>query len=147
MDLFTNITTFLNENTGSEILTYGLVVLFIAIWVYVWLWVLKDIINRTDNVWLQFLSVLLVVVLTWVIWLPLYFLIRPINYKHERHIWFEWLDLQTIVCSHCYRTNLTEYENCVLCGHKLKITCKNCGGKYPFNYMYCYTCGAPNIEI
>lgn len=147
MNIFDNIANSLNSATWNEVLTYGIVVVFIAIWVYAGLWVLKDISNRTDNVGFQFLSVLLIVLLTWVIGLPLYFLLRPINYKHERHIGFEGLDLQTIVCSHCYRTNLTDYENCVFCWNKLKITCKNCWSKYPFNYMYCFKCGAPNIDI
>ncbi len=102
---------------------------------------------RSHSTTLQFFSVIFVLFGTPIIGLPLYFLIRPVSYKHERHLGFEGLDLQTVVCKECYRTNLTDYNNCVFCGSKLKIECKQCGTYYPFNYLYCSKCGAPNIEI
>jgi len=128
MDLITQFTQFLTDATGSDVLWFTGLIVFIAIWVYSVLWVLKDVMYRSTSG-------------------SLHFLIRPVSYKHERHVWFEGLDLQTVVCRECYRTNLAEYCNCVFCGSKLKIHCKQCNTEYPFNYLYCFKCGAPNIEI
>lgn len=141
------INSFITSFTGSDIVSYILLVIFVVAWIYSVLWVLKDVLYRSSSSSMQFVSVLFVILGTPLIGLPLYFLIRPVSYKHERHVWFEWLDLQTVVCRDCYRTNLAEYNNCVFCGTKLKIVCKQCNTEYPFNYLYCHKCGAPNIEL
>ncbi len=137
----------ITATTGSSVIAYAGLIFFIWAWIYAVLWTLKDVMYRTNNVSLQLASVLFVIIGTPLVGLPLYFLIRPVSYKHERHVGFEWLDLQTVVCKECYRTNLTDYNNCVFCGSKLKITCKQCDTVYPFNYLYCCKCGAPNIEM
>mgnify|MGYP003463138635 CR=1 FL=1 len=144
---FEQITSSLSTRTGSELTGYIFLIAFIALWIYWVLRVLKDSMLRSQSTAFQFFSVILVVFGTPIIWLPLYFLIRPVSYKHERHLGFEGLDLQTVVCKECYRTNLTDYNNCVFCGCKLKIECKQCATYYPFNYLYCSKCGAPNIDI
>ena len=147
MDIFNQFIQAVTQATWSDVLGFTWVLLFVIVWVYSVLRVIKDVMHRSTSGSLQFVSVLFVVLWTPLIWLPLYFLIRPVSYKHERHVGFEWLDLQTVVCKECYRTNLAEYNNCVFCWSKLKIHCKQCGTEYPFNYLYCYKCWAPNIEI
>jgi hypothetical protein len=147
MDLITQFTQLVADATGSDVMGFAGVIIFVVIWIYAVLWVLKDVMYRSTSGSLQFVSVLFIILWTPLIGLPLYFLIRPVSYKHERHVGFEWLDLQTVVCKECYRTNLAEYSNCVFCWSKLKIHCKQCNTEYPFNYLYCYKCGAPNIEI
>ena len=147
MNIFEQMAGLVNQATGSDAVSYGVMTVFVAARIYAVLRTLKDVMYRSNNLTLQFAAVLFVIIGTPVIGLPLYFLIRPISYKHERHVGFEGLDLQTVVCKECYRTNLTEYNNCVFCGSKLKTACKQCGTIYPFNYLYCCKCGAPNIDI
>jgi hypothetical protein len=147
MPIFSQLSQFLMDLTGSDVVAYMGVVIFVVIWIYSVLRVLKDVMYRSSSTSLQFVSVLFVVLGTPIVGLPLYFLIRPVSYKHERHVGFEGLDLQTVVCKECYRTNLTDYNNCVFCGSKLKINCKQCDTEYPFNYLYCHKCGAPNIDL
>ncbi|HMY80977.1 MAG TPA: hypothetical protein PLW93_03740 [Candidatus Absconditabacterales bacterium] len=138
---------FITDLTGNDVLSYGLLIIFVALWIYSVLRVIKDVMYRSSSGSLQFVSVMFVILGTPLVGLPLYFLIRPVSYKHERHVGFEGLDLQTVVCRECYRTNLADYNNCVFCGSKLKIVCKQCNTEYPFNYLYCFKCGAPNIEL
>jgi len=119
---------------------------FVFLWLWSVLWVIKDISARTDSLFLQTLSIFLMFLLTPVLWLPLYFLIRPIFYKYDKNGWKEALALQTIVCRDCWSFNLSEFNNCIACWSSLKIECKECKNKYSSNWDYCQKCWAPNIE-
>jgi hypothetical protein len=94
---------------------------------------------------LQVISILLVTLLTPIVWLPLYLLIRPVGFLYDQNGWRESLLMQSIDCNACGQKNLLEFNFCVLCGESLKVECKECGNEYYDSYEYCYSCGAPNI--
>lgn len=118
----------------------------IFIWAWSVLWTTKDISARTDNLGLQMVSICLVIFLTPVIGLPLYFLIRPIFYKYDRNGWRDALALNIVECKSCWNPNSLDFNNCIHCGSELKIECKECKNKYAATWGYCEKCGAPNIE-
>ena len=108
--------------------------------------VAKDIISRTNNSWLQIISILLVTFLTPIIWLPLYHVIKPIYYKKDRIPRREACASSLTPCYNCGILNPKEYECCINCGEQLKIKCKECSNHYPQVYSYCNSCWAPNID-
>ncbi len=120
--------------------------IIVFIWIWAILWTTKDISNRTNNIFLQILSIILVAVFTPIFWLALYFLIRPVRYKYDNLPWREALANNIVVCDYCFWENDKDNNYCVACGNWLKITCKECKKSYPKSYDYCNNCWAPNIE-
>jgi RNA polymerase subunit RPABC4/transcription elongation factor Spt4 len=107
----------------------------------------KDISARTNSHLMQIVSILLVTFFTPIIGLPIYHIIRPIWYKKDKMPRREACISTMTVCQKCNTLNPKEYECCINCGERLKISCKECGTDYPHNYSYCPKCGAPNITI
>jgi hypothetical protein len=108
--------------------------------------VTKDIINRTNSFSLQIISILFVTFLTPLVWLPIYFLIRPLSYKRDRIPRREACASNLIPCYNCNTLNSKEYVCCIACGERLKVKCKECGNSYAHSFAYCNICGAPNID-
>lgn len=142
-----NALSILSQNLHGEMLVYGVVGLLAAVWLWSIIWVSRDIAARTSNGFLQIFSILLVTLLTPLVGLPLYFLIRPVFYKLDNNGRRQALVVNVISCGNCGRKNATHHDFCIYCGEGLKIGCKNCNNPYPFSYEYCPHCGAPNIEI
>jgi hypothetical protein len=117
------------------------------IWVYVLIWTITDASSRTKHRSFIVLSWILVVVLSPIIWLPLYLLIRPQHRLHETTQRQETSLAKQVICPGCHRTNLNSYDHCVFCGHGIRIQCKQCKTQYPYSFHYCYKCWAPNLEI
>lgn len=109
--------------------------------------VVKDISARTNNQFIQIISILFVTFLTPIIWLPLYRAIRPIGYKRDKTPWRDACLSSSIECTSCHVMNPKEYDCCIQCGKKLKIECKECNKSFPHNYQYCPYCGAPNLDV
>lgn len=121
-------------------------VLFIFLWVVTIIWTTKDIINRTNSFSLQVISIVLVTFLTPIVWLPIYFLVRPLSYKTDRIPRREACASTLIPCYNCSTLNAKEYVCCIACGERLKIKCKECWNSYAHSFAYCNICGAPNID-
>ena len=134
------------QSNGLWTIVNVILFVFIFLWIISIIWVAKDILARTQNSGLQTLSILLVTFLTPILGLPLYFVIRPVYYKKDLIPRRESCALNLIACAYCSTLNPKEYECCISCGEKLKISCKECGHQYPHAYAYCPICGAPNIE-
>ena len=116
------------------------VIYFFIIWISIIVWVIKDITNRTDSIFLQFLSILLVVLLT-PLWVFLYLLIRPTKTLFERY--YEeievnldflteniWKKLKTkkkdsIQCPECNYPIENSFKFCPNCNIELKYNCKS----------------------
>lgn len=60
------------------------VLYFFIIWISILLWVIKDISNRTDSLFLQIISVLIILFFT-PFWIFIYLLIRPSNTLFEKY--------------------------------------------------------------
>jgi len=60
------------------------VLYFFIIWISVLLWVMKDISNRTNSIFLQVISVLIILFFS-PFWIFIYLLIRPSNTLFEKY--------------------------------------------------------------
>lgn len=78
------IATFLWENITFEVFIKFLVIYFFIIWISLLIWIIKDISNRTENIFLQILSVLTILLLT-PFWFFIYLIIRPSKTLLERY--------------------------------------------------------------
>jgi len=122
-------------------------IFLIFLWVVAIIRVVKDIISRTNSFSLQVISILFVTFLTPLVWLPLYFLIRPLSYKSDRIPWREACASNLVPCYNCNTLNSKEYVCCIACWERLKIKCKECWNSYAHSFAYCNVCGAPNIDL
>lgn len=140
-----NLSTLLQSNGLS--LTINIILLIaIFLWIIAIIWTAKDIISRTNNSWMQIVSILLVTLLSPIFGLPLYFIIRPVYHKKDLIPRREASALNLIACSNCHTLNPRDFTCCIACGERLKTTCKECNKEYPHIYPYCPHCWAPNIE-
>ena len=83
----TNIVLFVENIYNSvtfDTLIKFIILYFFIIWISVLLWVMKDISNRTNNIFLQIFSVLIILFLT-PFWIFIYLLIRPGNTLFEKY--------------------------------------------------------------
>lgn len=139
-------TQLLNQFGWANIIVTILIWFMIFIWIWAILWVTKDISLRSENLFVQIISILMVTLLTPIIWFPLYFLIRPVQYKFDKNWWRESLLANSIQCIWCGNINPISCNNCTQCWVKLKVECKECKKAYPYEWEYCGNCWAPNIE-
>ena len=137
------------ENMGTfdvKYVWYIILFPFIAFWVRTVLYTTKDISHRTDSVWYQLFSILLVFLWTPLIWYPLYLIFRPMRYQDEVNL-IKTVRNLSIECLDCEHLNYKDNNFCVNCWVWLKIECKECKKQYYSWYDYCPFCGAPNLEI
>lgn len=116
---------------------------YIVLWIYSIIRVAKDINMRTNSNLLRFFSLILIWAV-WPIWLPIYWLIRPIWYLYQKKIS---TNTDEVNCGSCDQKNNINNDFCVFCGSGVKVQCKECKILYPSNYQYCCKCWAPNISI
>lgn len=126
---------------------YAVVGIVVFLWVYCILRVAKDISARTNHFGMQLLSIILVLILTPIIWLPIYFLIRPIWYDMENYKLKSAMLADMIVCVYCEHWNNPNHEYCVYCWWKLKVRCKECNKAFSIGYDFCPFCGCENHEL
>lgn len=114
-------------------------------------WVTKDIINRTNNIFLQILAILIVL-----LWTPLslsiYLLIRPsktlfeqnfdMDYEEDYEHEHEW----SFKCPNCDFLVYDDYKYCPNCKICLKKECVDCGKIMEKDWVSCPYCGS-NQEV
>ena len=122
----------------------ALVIFFI--WFLILIWVIKDSSARSSSFGFQFLSALIIVLLTPIIWLPLYIAIRPQWWKRDKTPRRDIIFQQVQECENCGYTNQLNNAYCSNCGECLHTTCRECQSKYANSYAYCPECGAPNLK-
>lgn len=147
LDKSTRSLSSLFDASGMALRINIIVIFFIFLRVIAIIWTTKDIIHRTGSFSLQVISILLVTFFTPIIWLPLYFLIRPISYKKDRIPRREACASNLVECYNCNTLNPKEYVCCIACGERLKVKCKECWNSYSHSFAYCNICGAPNIDL
>ena len=130
------------------------VVYFFIIWIAVLVWVIKDISNRTNNIFLQIVSILLIVFLT-PLWVFFYLLIRPgktVLEKYYQEIEDNLEILSSIVkdkvdgaeateCHTCGYQLDTDFIFCPGCKTKLKEACHGCEKEIRKWWEVCPYCG------
>lgn len=128
-----------------EIVTFDLfliffILYFFIIWVSVLLWVIRDIFNRTTNVYIQALSISIILFLT-PLGIFIYLLIRPWKTLFEKYYneIEENLDMfnKTVEerskryevnnkCSDCGEVINSDFKFCPKCKSNIKKECKKC---------------------
>lgn len=129
-----------------EVLIAFLGAYFVAFWVGLILWTVRDVRARTRDVLVQLMAVLLVVVFN----LPglfLYWLLRPsetLAIAYERALEEEAImqDLEErAACSGCKQPIQPDYLLCPNCSTKLKRQCASCGRLLNLKWTVCPYCG------
>lgn len=133
----------------GEILWMFFVGLFVLFWIFTLLRVAKDISRRTNHLGTQVICIFIIVLLTPIIWLPVYFLLRPITRKDvllQQQEITDLLHAQTVSCYACGWANTHEHMFCVFCWEKLKQACPTCKKRFVIWYLYCPFCATPANE-
>lgn len=76
---------FLYDNITFEMFFEFCVIYFFIIWIALVVWVIKDISNRTNNIFMHIFSLFLIVAFTPIFWFFLYLMIRPSHTLFEQH--------------------------------------------------------------
>jgi len=129
---------------------------FFVIWIAIIIWVVKDISNRTNSIFLQILSILIVVLFT-PLGVFLYLLIRPGRTIFEKY--YEEIEenldiladmvekrsggsiIEETNCPHCEYVIQTDFIVCPNCKEKLRCECKSCHKEIRENWSICPYCG------
>lgn len=103
---------FSTETITSNITVYTIVFLFF-LWILVILWVAKDSAARYRSFWAQLFALMLVVVLTPLVWLPLYLVIRPLFYLKRDDQYYDRGDIMRAVdcCCCCEAKNVKKKKS------------------------------------
>lgn len=132
--------------------------IFFYIWIATIIWVIKDIINRTNNILLQILSISTVLFLT-PLWVVIYLLIRPSKTLLEKY--YEQGDFEPIeeendefetideikeeeILSKCFNCGFvisSDFHFCPNCKVSLKKECSKCHRDLNADWKICPYCG------
>lgn len=134
-----------NIFTSSEIIKI-IIIFFMFLWIISIIWTAKDISHRTKNLFHQSIHILLVTILSPLIGLPIYFILRPIHYHKDKLPRREAEVMKLLNCYNCRTLNFKTYDFCTNCGEPLKIKCKKCWNKCCYTYAYCNECWWPIFE-
>ena len=127
-----------------------LVAYVVVLWLSALVWAYRDIKNRTNDSFSQFVSVLLVLIFN----LPglfLYLVLRPdetMTEAYERTLETEAM-LQEVerlgTCPSCRRRIEEDYLLCPYCRTSLRKPCAQCGRALSFGWVACPYCGADRV--
>ncbi|MDD5769832.1 MAG: zinc ribbon domain-containing protein [Candidatus Gracilibacteria bacterium] len=127
-----------------------IVIYFFIVWISIIIWVIRDIINRTNNIFFQIFSILTVVIGT-PLGIVIYLLIRPSKtlfekYYEEASILEEDLSdfgekEEEIKCPKCNYEIKAEYKFCPNCRVCLKKECLFCKKELKPEWTFCPFCG------
>ncbi|MBI5651457.1 MAG: zinc ribbon domain-containing protein [Chloroflexi bacterium] len=120
----------------------------LAVWIGLIVWTFRDVRSRSRDLFMQLLSIALVVIFN-IPGLLLYFLLRPretLAEQYERELAEEAM-LQDIEekqsCSVCQQKILGDFLYCPNCHTRLKRRCDNCHRITSLRWNICPYCGAP----
>ncbi len=168
MDFFINSYNFVIANLTLDWIIKFIVLYFFIIWWAFIVWIVKDITNRTTNIFVQVISILIVIFLTPIFWLPIYFLIRPRStifekyyenaefsekfeneddeeYSDENEDKDEEIDSQT--CPSCAKKICKDFLLCPYCEYRLTKQCNYCHKNMKLDWKICPYCGNHEKEI
>lgn len=141
---------FIVSNITVDSVIKFVILYFFVIWVAFVIWIVKDITNRTTNIFLQISSILIVIVFTPIFWLPIYLLIRPRSTIFEKYYeeeeFEEWQEEQEEVvveectCPKCWKDVNSDFQFCPYCEFKLVSGCSNCNKPIRSEWKICPYC-------
>lgn len=135
-------------NLVIRILGFG----FLFFWLMVVGWVWGDVLERTKNWFIIFISVVLVLVFN-VFGLLVYLLIRPKTTIEEvywadlerRYLKYETFELKD--CPECGYQLRPGFNICPKCGYTIRNECVNCGVAIDKGWEYCPFCKQKQMDI
>lgn len=157
---YDEIVKFIWENVTFEMFIKFVIIYFFIIWISLIIWVIKDIWNRTESVFLQIISILIILLLT-PFWLFIYLIIRPWRTLFEKcyNEVDENLDTMAKIiedktkneeentnCINCNYPILSDFKFCPNCKTELKQSCKSCGKTIFAWWNICPYCWEQNIK-
>jgi hypothetical protein len=131
-----------------------MIVYFFIVWIALIIWVIKDIVNRSDSIILQTLSILIILIGT-PLGIFIYLLMRPSQTLFEKYnnevednldimenmieeknndLW------NSLHCFSCETPILPEFKYCPKCTIELKFECKSCDKIVYRNWELCPYC-------
>lgn len=116
------------EMVTFEMMIKVAIAYFFIIWIAVLVWVIKDISNRTNNIFLQIFSILLIVLLT-PLWVFFYLLIRPGKTVLEKY--YQEIEDNLEILSSIVKDKVDagwEMTDCTTCGYELDVDFLFCPG-------------------
>jgi len=135
MDTWNAIFNYLIDIVSFEKVIIFWILYFFVIWISIIVWVVRDITIRSDNVFMQIISILTVLLLT-PFWIFLYLLIRPSKTLFEKYysevennldcLWDDIIvkiwenNFKSIHCSNCWEEIKEEFKYCPYCKFKIK---------------------------
>lgn len=134
---------------GNMSLDLGIKILlayFFIIWGSFVIWVIKDITNRTSNIFVQTLSIFIILFFTPIFGLPIYLLIRPRStifeqYFEENNVEEEEVEEYLHHCPKCNHPVSEDFHFCPKCATKLARVCSSCGKDIRTDWLVCPYCG------
>ena len=125
---------------------------FFIIWAAFIIWVIKDITNRTSNIFVQTLSIFIILFFTPIFGLPVYLLIRPRislfeQYYEEGEVEEETVDnLEEFYhCPGCNHRVSRDFKFCPKCSFELTVSCPSCKKQIHTDWTLCPYCGEKEI--
>lgn len=137
---------YLIETNGIGLRIKFILVFYIFLRIVTIIRVAKDITQRTNSWLLQVICILIVTLLSPLIGLPIYLIIRPLHYKKDLLPRRESLTLWLLQCYNCNSLNTKDNSFCEECGEPLKLKCRNCENICSYNNKYCPHCWSPNFD-
>lgn len=138
------------ENTIKFFILY-----FFIVWIAILVWVIRDITNRTESIFLQIFSVMSVLILT-PLWVFIYLIVRPWKTLFEKYyeevehnldslseeikekIWVD--NFEKMTCFNCKAEVEKDFKYCPSCNIKLMKKCKDCGKELELDRKNCPYC-------
>lgn len=153
MSSLINLYNFIASNiTIDSVIKFVVIYFFILWWAFV-IWIVKDITNRTTNIFLQSFSILIVIFLTPIFWLPIYLLMRPRSTIFEKYYEEDEFNEEAILeqeeeeevekysCPKCSKEVNSEFKFCPYCEFKLTKDCTKCNKPLRADWKICPYCG------
>jgi len=100
LNLNNPIYSYIYEKVTIENVIKFFILYFFVLWISLLVWVYKDITNRTDNFFYQFISILIILIFTPIFWILIYLIIRPwktLLEKYYEEIEFNLDDLSKVI--------------------------------------------------
>lgn len=143
------IASYLWQNVTLQTFVQFVIFYFVVIWISLIVWVGRDISNRTNSIFLQVISILIILFLT-----PLgifaYFLIRPWKTLFEKYyaeiegnldILAESITNNLVICPSCWTQVNLHFKNCPNCSFELQKECQDCKKLIFHEWNICPYCG------
>lgn len=152
MDSLINFYNFLVQNITVDAVIKFTLLYFFILWCAFIIWIVKDITNRTTNVFLQVFSILIVIFLTPIFWLPIYLLMRPRRTIFEKYYEEDELNDEAILeeevedeedsynCPKCQKEVKEDYKFCPYCEFNLSKDCQKCSKHLRVDWKACPYC-------